>query len=112
MTQLPPTAHEFSSAKPAALGRRPSLVKIGGSLGIASVFIVIAIFVVALFNIGAVFILVPLALALSSIGLIISLIGGVARKHEGNEEVQPIAALFACSAGLIFALLEWMVRAH
>jgi len=40
--------------------RQASLVQVGGALGIAAVCIALAVFVVALFNLEAVFILSPL----------------------------------------------------
>jgi hypothetical protein len=112
MTQLPPTHQTPSSVQPALLGRRSSLTKIGGSLGIAAVFISIAVFVVALFNFNAIFILAPLALVLSSIGMILSIIGGIFETHHGNEETQPLGAMFACLAGMLGSFILWWMRPH
>jgi hypothetical protein len=86
--------------------RRTSLVKIGGSLGIAATFIAVAVFVVACFRLEAVLILSPLPLLLGAVGLVLSVIGGVIRKHVHDEETQPIAAMFACITGVVLGTVE------
>jgi hypothetical protein len=99
MTQLTPSA------------RTRSFVRIGGSLGIAAACIALAIFLLGLFRFDAAFVLSPLPLILSAIGLILTIVGGFARPHAGDEEVQPLAALFTCAFGLIGGVIElwvWM----
>jgi hypothetical protein len=99
---------EHRSTSP--LRPKASLVKIGGSLGIAGTCIAIGVFLLALFGLDAVFMFAPLAALFSMIGLILTIVGGVLHKHSGDEDTQPIAALFVCLMGLAAASLEWMMR--
>jgi hypothetical protein len=106
MSELPPTTHAPSPVHQSSLGRRPSPVKIGGSLGIAASFIAMAVFLAGLFGFEAAFMLAPLALALAILGFVVTIVGGVMRKYDGNEETQPVAAFFVCVIGIVAALIE------
>lgn len=86
--------------------QRYSMVKVGGSLGISATCIALAVFVAGLFGLNAAFLLSPLAVGLGGIGLIVTIVGGVIGRHAGEEETQPISALFVCAVGLIGGLLE------
>jgi|SRR4051794_25713643 FtsH-binding integral membrane protein len=88
--------------------RQTSLVKIGGALGVAATFIALAVFLVACFGFDAVFMLSPLALVLAAVGFVLTVIGAVMRQHLGNEEAQPIAAVFVCLIGIVAGLIEMM----
>src|SRR5262245_66101951 len=85
--------------------RGSSLVKIGGALGIAASFIGLAAFMSALPGFYAAFMLSPLPVILGVIGLVMTVVGGVVTTHLGEEETQPIAALFVCITGLIFGMI-------
>jgi hypothetical protein len=89
--------------------RGSSLVKIGGALGIAACFIGLAVFMIALFGFNAAFMLSPLPVILGVIGLVMAVIGGVVTQHLGEEETQPIAALFVCLTGIIIGMIEMHV---
>jgi hypothetical protein len=106
MSELPPTSHAPSPVHQSNLGRRPAPVKIGGSLGIAGVFISMAVFLAGVFGFDAAAILAPLALALAFIGLVVTIFAGVMYKSVGNDEMQPLAAFFVCIIGIVAALLE------
>jgi hypothetical protein len=106
MSELPPTSHAPSPVHAPLLGRRPTPVKIGGSLGIAAVLIAMAVLLAGLFGFDAAAMLAPLALALAIIGFVVTIIGGVLRPYHGNEETQPLAAFFVCVIGIVAALLE------
>jgi fucose 4-O-acetylase-like acetyltransferase len=106
MSELQPTSHAPTPVQPSAIGRRPSLVKIGGSLGMAAAFISMAVFLAGLCDFEAAFMLAPLALALAIIGFIVTIIGGVMRTYAGNEETQPLAAFFVCIIGIVASLIE------
>src|SRR3954471_12239273 len=86
--------------------RQSSLAKVGGALGIAATLIAMAVFLVACFNFDAIFMLSPLVVLLAAIGFVLSIVGGVMRPHLGNEETQPVAALFVSLIGLVAGLLE------
>ncbi|WP_428938687.1 hypothetical protein [Fontivita pretiosa] len=89
--------------------RRSSLVQVGGALGIAAVCIALAVFVVALFNFEAVFILSPLPTILAAIGLVVAIVGGVRQKHVHDQETQPLAALFVTILGLLMGIIEMAI---
>jgi hypothetical protein len=93
------------------LTRRTSLVKIGGALGIAASLIAIATFTAALFRLDAILMLSFIPLIFGTLGLVISIIGGVTSTHHGEDETHPISALFVCLFGIIGGALElyaWM----
>jgi hypothetical protein len=103
---------ESGIAKPTLMPprRQTSLVQVGGALGIAATCIAMAVFLVAILNFDAVFILAPLPIILGGVGLILAVVGGIVQKHVGPEETQPIAAMFVTSLGLIAGLIELFVR--
>ena len=95
--------------------RKSSLVKIGGSLGIAGSFISLLLFLFALFGFNAAFMLAILPVAFGGIGMVISIVGAVMNKHEGDAETQPISALFTCATAIIVGLIEmqiWITWPH
>jgi hypothetical protein len=85
------------------------LVRVGGSLGIAAVFVALGTFLMACFGFDAVLMLSPIPVLLSSVGMVLSVVGGVIGRHDGEAETQPIAAMFVCLAGLIGGALEMAV---
>ena len=91
---------------------RTSLVKVGGSLGIAATLISLAILVAACFHLDAVFMFSILPLGLGVIGLVLTIVGEVTHPAHGDEDSQPIAAVFTCVAGIIGGLLFMHVWAH
>lgn len=86
--------------------RALSLVKLGGSLGIASAFIGLAIFLGAMGFNGAL-VLSILPLLLGGIGMVVTVFGSVMHTPTGEDETAPIAAMFCCLFGLIFGAIEW-----
>jgi hypothetical protein len=105
------SSHHSNSAPVVSYGlasRQSSLVKIGGALGIAASFIGLAAFLVASFGFEAAFMLAPLALVLATVGFVLVIVGGVLHKHVGNDETQPVAALFVCIIGIVAGAVEMM----
>lgn len=88
------------------VSRRASAVKIGGAMGIAASFIGLGVFFVGLFGFNAVFMLSILPILLGGIGMVLSIVGATIHQPSGDEETQPISALFCCLAGLLFGLIE------
>jgi hypothetical protein len=88
--------------------RTSSLAKVGGALGIAATLQSLAIFVVALFGLNAAFMFSPIPVLFGIAGIIVTVCGGVVHTAPGHEETQPIAALFACLAGLVGGAIELM----
>jgi hypothetical protein len=85
------------------------LVKLGGSLGIASSFIGLAIFLAGMFGVSAVFMLSILPLALGGVGMVITIVGSMMHTPGGPDETAPIAAIFCCLFGVIFGAIEWYI---
>lgn len=85
------------------------LVKLGGSIGIASAFIGLAIFLVGLVGIHPVFMLSILPILLGGIGMVVTVIGAVMHTPGGADETTPISAIFCCMFGLIFGAIEWYI---
>ena len=94
------------------LSRRTSLVKVGGALGIAASIIAIASFTVALFRLEAILMLSFVPLIFGTLGLVISIVGGVTSTHHGEDETHPISALFVCMFGIIGGALEFYAWMH
>jgi hypothetical protein len=86
--------------------RKTSLTKAGGALGIAACFIALAIFLLALLGFNAAFIFSPLPVAFALLGMVLTVCGGVVKTAPGQEETQPVAALFVCLAGLVAGAME------
>jgi hypothetical protein len=86
--------------------RRTSLAKAGGALGIAACFIALAIFLLALFGLNAAFIFSPIPVAFAVLGIVLTVCGGVVKTAPGQEETEPIAAVFVCFAGLAAGAME------
>jgi hypothetical protein len=89
--------------------RKTSLVKIGGSIGIAATFIALASFVMALFGFLAAMMLSPLALVMGLVGIVVSIAGAVMHPAHGDEETQPIAALFVCLMAIVGGLIQFQI---
>lgn len=96
-------AETMNYARP---GSSTSLVKIGGVLAIAGTIIGTAIFVLACFGFGAAFALSPIPLLLGTVGLALTLCGGIFQKPIGVEDTHVLAALLLNIAVIAGALLE------
>jgi hypothetical protein len=92
---------------------RTSLTRLGGSLGIASCCIGMAIFMIACFGYQAAFALSFLPVIMSLAGLVLSVVGGVFKR--GVDEVGPLSGIFINLFGILGGLLlmavwqDWMV---
>ena len=98
--------------QPHSASSRTSLVKIGGSLGIAATLIALAILVAGCFQLDAVFMFSILPLALGLIGMVVTIVGEVTSPAHGDEDMQPAAAMFACLAGIVGGLAFMHVWMH
>jgi hypothetical protein len=84
-----------------------SLVRLGGSLGIAATCISTAIFTIGCFGFSAVFIALPLIPLLLSIGgLVLTVVGATLRRSPIDEDTQVLASIFVNTLGLLGAILE------
>lgn len=86
--------------------RRTSIVQIGGSLGIAGTCIATAIFLAGIFRQDAAFMLSILPVILGGVGMFLSIGGSICHPCSGDEDTQPLAALFVSLMSLIFGSLE------
>ncbi|HEX8521815.1 MAG TPA: hypothetical protein VF669_06125 [Tepidisphaeraceae bacterium] len=93
---------------PLRLPSSTSYAKIGGALGIAGSIIGIAIFVGGCFGFGASFLMSPIPLALGSIGLILTIVGGFQR-NPGIEDAHVVAGYCINIAVISGALLEMSI---
>jgi hypothetical protein len=92
------------------MGRKTSLAKLGGSIGMASCFVNLGAFLMILASFDAAFMLVPLGIILGAIGFIIAIVGGVTQKYAGPDETQPLAAFFVSFMGLVGGSFLWMLH--
>jgi hypothetical protein len=92
---------------------RTNLTKLGGSLGIAACCIGMAVFTIACFGFEAAFALSFIPLAMSLVGFVLSVLGGI-WKH-GVDEIGPISGIFVNLFGIVGSLLlmavwlDWVV---
>lgn len=87
-----------------------SLVRLGGSLGVAASAVGLLIFVVGCFGFGAVFKVLPFVpLLLSVPGLVLSILGATIKRTPGDEDTHVMQALFVNAIGIIGALVELSV---
>ena len=86
--------------------RKTSLTRAGGALGIASCFVALLIFLVALLGLNAAFIFSPIPILFAVLGAVLTVCGGVVHPAPGVEETQPIVAVFVCLFGLVGGLIE------
>lgn len=85
---------------------RPSLVRVGGGLGIAACAIGLAVFLAACAGLNAALVMSIVPLALSAPGLVLTIIGGVKQPRQpGVADTHLVASLFINLAGLFGALL-------
>lgn len=82
-----------------------SITKIGGALGVAASLIGFLIFMVGCAGFDAVFPFAILPLALSVIGLLLTIAGGLMGKTEGMEDPHVVASYFLNIASILGALL-------
>jgi hypothetical protein len=94
------------SAAEAEASNSSSTIRFGGMLGIAACAIGIAIFLVGCLGYDAAFTLAIIPLAMSAVGLLISIVGGILR-HGGVEHTGAPAAVFINIFGLVGGLLEF-----
>ena len=89
------------------VGQPLSLVRIGGSLGIAATSISLAIFTLGCFGFRAAFNVLPIIpMVLSIPGMILTIIGATLKKTPGDEDTQTMAAMYVNLLGFVGALLE------
>src|SRR4051794_21814565 len=81
------------------------MIYFGGMLGIAACSIGIAIFLAGCFGFGAAFSFALLPMAMSAVGLISTIIGGVL-KRGGVEHTSILAGVFVNIFGLVGGLIE------
>ena len=81
------------------------MAKIGGAMGVAATFIGFLIFMVGCAGFDAVFPFAILPLALSVIGLLLTIAGGLMGKTEGMEDPHVVASYFLNIASILGALL-------
>ena len=85
--------------------KESALVRIGGYLSIAACIIGMAIFVGACFGFSAAFGLSFIPLAMASVGLILSIVGGTNHFVAETEGTQVLAAIFVSVFGILGALI-------
>src|SRR5258708_4317320 len=102
-------SHGVNYASPGVpmIGQPKSLLRVGGSLGIAAVSICLLIFVVGCFGFGAVFKVLPvIPLGLSLVGMVLSIIGATVRKSIADEDTHVLSAMFVNGLAIAGSLLE------
>ena len=110
-------AHDLGYAGP-GLGGQPTLLRVGGMLGIASACLGLLVFLTACAGLSASFAFSWIVVLLGVVGFVFSVIGGVTERHKLAEDTAVMAALFACCMGIIGGLLEmavwrgWTVLPH
>src|SRR4051812_44457139 len=85
--------------------RTTPLAHLGGGLGIAACFIGLAIFFAACAGFSAVFMLSVISLALSTVGIVLSILGPNIQKHAHVEDSAVFAAIFLNLLGIVGSLM-------
>jgi hypothetical protein len=85
--------------------RTTPLAHLGGGLGIAACLIGIAIFLSACAGFNAVFMLSVISLAMSAIGLVLSVLGPIIQKHAHVEDSAVFAAIVLNVLGIVGSLM-------
>ena len=93
---------------PAPETRRNTLVQLGGQLGFAASCVGLLIFLVGCAGVDRGFALWWLPMALATLGMLATILGGVLR-HGGVEDTPILAGLFLNLFGLVGGLLECAV---
>jgi hypothetical protein len=94
------------------------MLRLGGGLGIAACFVGLAVMVAACAGLNMALALSLVPVGLSSVGLIVSIVGAIFQKRLITEDTHVLHALFANMAGLIGGLIEmtawrnWHMFAH
>lgn len=97
----------YVSPQTSNFGQPLSLVRLGGSLGIAATSISLAIFTLGCFGFTAAFKVLPIIpIVLSAPGMVLTIIGATIKKSAGDEDTQTMAAMFVNLVGFVGALLE------
>ncbi len=81
------------------------MTHLGGGLGIAACFIGLAVFLGACAGFNAIFMLSVIPLALSAVGLVLSVLGPLVQKSIHVEDSGVFAAIFLNVMGILGALL-------
>jgi hypothetical protein len=101
------SAINYASPGVPTIGRPKSLLRVGGSLGIAALSINLLIFTVGCFGFNAVFKVLPLIpLLLSGIGMVLSIIGATLRKSSADEDTHVLSSMFVNGLAIAGSLLE------
>src|SRR4051794_32317959 len=103
---VPPLAY----ATPGPLTAPPTLLRIGGALGIGAAAIGLLIFLAACAGLGGAFVLSFIPVLLGGVGFVLSIVGALKEKARIAEDTHVMAALFACCMGIIGGLLEMAVH--
>lgn len=98
------SSHSASHLAYPTPSRTSTLLQLGGGLSIAGCCVGLLIFFGACFGFGASLTLSPLPLIMGSIGLVVTVVGGVMDKHAEGPTVA--AGLFISLASIVGALLE------
>jgi hypothetical protein len=88
----------------------PTLLRIGGALGIGAAAVGLLIFLAACAGLNGAFALSFIPVLLGGAGFVLSIVGALKEKARIAEDTHVLAALFACCMGLIGGLLEMAVR--
>ena len=100
-------SHNYASPGAPMIGQPKSLLRVGGSLGIAAVSICLLIFTVGCFGFHAVFKVLPLIpLGLSGVGMVLSIVGATVRKSIADEDTHVLSAMFVNGLAFAGSLLE------
>lgn len=102
--------HSLEYANPYLQQGQGTLVQVGGGMGIAGGILGLLIFFAACFGFEAAFMFSPIALLLGSVGIILTIVGGV-RKHPGIEDTGILAAMmvnFVVIVGGLLLMAAWL----
>ena len=125
MSETPHSPAGTSGGRPLEYGNPASMaptgsgmLRLGGGLGIAACFVGLAVMVAACAGLNMALALSLVPVGLSSVGLVVSVVGAISQKRLITEDTHVLHALFANMAGLIGGLLEmtawrnWHMFAH
>lgn len=99
--------HDPNGGAYAAPPGKPTLLRLGGSLGVAACVIGLVILLAACHGLGASLKFSFIPLLLGGVGFVLSVVGAVIEKHKlAHEDTHVLAALFACCMGIIGGLVQ------
>jgi hypothetical protein len=92
-------------SRPGLQAGQSNLLHLGGALSIGGGLLGLFIFVLSCFGLSAALVLSPLPLLLGSVGLVLSIVGGIFKAAE-TEDTHVLAALFISFFTMMGGLLE------